>query len=441
VSEQKLLSIDELASAPWNPRTISDAALSGLGGSIKAFGDLAGIVWNASNGQLVCGHQRIKVLRAKGATIEHDERGPFIVDPETGERFGIRVVEWSEDRHVAACIAANNTAITGEFTADTLPMLQSIADDDPALFAGAGFAPLLEALGMQFSDTRKAGQSDPDQDVAPPAPEETITKTGDIWLCGPHRVACGDSLKDEDLVRRLFNGGLADMTFTDPPYNVNYGETMKDKLRGPKHKKIANDNLGADFPAFLLDACKVIIAWTKGACYVCMSSSELHSLQKAWLDAGGHWSTFIIWKKHTFTIGHADYQRQFEPILYGWGEGTKHFWCGARDQGDVWEIDKPSRSPLHATTKPVALAERAIVNSSKSRDTVFEPFCGSGSTLIACERTGRMARTCELDPSYVDAQVARWMAYCGGQAVRESDGYKFPLDAPVFKKVAEQKDK
>ena len=134
---------------------------------------------------------------------------------------------------------------------------------------------------------------------------------------------------------------------------------------------------------------------------MCMSSSELHTLQRAFAAAGGKWSTFVIWAKNTFTLGRADYQRQYEPILYGWKEGSDHYWCGARDQGDVWFVDKPVRNDLHPTMKPVALVERAIRNSSKSRDIVLDPFGGSGSTLIACEKTGRQARLIELDPKYV----------------------------------------
>ena len=133
-----------------------------------------------------------------------------------------------------------------------------------------------------------------------------------------------------------------------------------------------------------------------------MSSSELHTLQAAFTAAGGKWSTFIIWAKNTFTLGRADYQRQYEPILYGWPQGTEHYWCGARDQGDVWFFDKPVKNDLHPTMKPVALIERAIRNSSKRRDIVLDPFGGSGSTLIAAEKTGRQARLVELDPKYVD---------------------------------------
>ena len=147
---------------------------------------------------------------------------------------------------------------------------------------------------------------------------------------------------------------------------------------------------------------------TKGACYVAMSSSELDTLQKAFRDAGGKWSTFIVWAKNTFTLGRSDYQRQYEPILYGWREGSDHYWCGARDQGDVWFFNKPVKNDLHPTMKPVELVERAIRNSSKSRDVVLDLFGGSGSTLIACEKTHRSARLIELDPKYVDVIVRRW---------------------------------
>jgi DNA modification methylase len=225
-------------------------------------------------------------------------------------------------------------------------------------------------------------------------------------------------------VEKVLAGGLADMVFCDPPYNVNYGATMKDKLRG-KARKIANDDLGQDFEQFLRDACVNILAVTKGAIYVCMSSSELHTLQKAFRDAGGHWSTFVIWAKSTFTMGRSDYQRQYEPILYGWKEGTQHFWCGARDQGDVWFIKKPQVNDLHPTMKPVELVERAVRNSSKDRDTVLDPFGGSGTTLIACEKTGRQARVIELEPKYCDVICRRFMDFSGKAATLEADGRAF----------------
>jgi len=163
----------------------------------------------------------------------------------------------------------------------------------------------------------------------------------------------------------------------------------------------------------------------EGAIYISMSSSELDVLQKAFRDAGGKWSTFIIWAKNTFTMGRSDYQRQYEPILYGWAEGGKHHWCGDRDQSDVWQIKKPHKNDLHPTMKPVELVERAIRNSSKPGDTVMDPFGGSGTTVIAAEKTQRLARMIELDPKYVDVIVRRWQDWTGKQATRESDGKLF----------------
>ena len=137
----------------------------------------------------------------------------------------------------------------------------------------------------------------------------------------------------------------------------------------------------------------------------------------AWADAGGKWSTFVIWAKNTFTLGRADYQRQYEPILYGWKQGSDRYWCGARDQGDVWFFDKPTVNDLHPTMKPVGLVERAIRNSSKTRDTVLDLFGGSSTTLIACDRTKRQGRLMELDPKYVDVIVERWQTATGKAAV------------------------
>jgi DNA modification methylase len=192
-----------------------------------------------------------------------------------------------------------------------------------------------------------------------------------------------------------------------------------------KKLQIMNDNLGGEFEKFLYDACVNMLSVCKGAVYVCMSSSELHTLQKAFTEAGGKWSTFIIWAKNHFTMGRADYQRQYEPILYGWKQGIDHFWCGARDQGDVWFVKKPIKNDLHPTMKPVELVERAVSNSSKSRDIVLDCFGGSGTTLIACEKLGRQARMIELDPKYCDVIVKRWEEFTGHSAILESDGQSF----------------
>jgi hypothetical protein len=232
----------------------------------------------------------------------------------------------------------------------------------------------LELTGFDAEDLNRLletdGGSSTEDDQVPEPPAEPITCPSDLWICGEHRVLCGDARVMAD-VKRVLGGELADMCFCDPPYNVNYANSAGDQRRG-KSRPILNDALGSEFGALLYDACVNVLTLTKGAVYICMSSSELDTLQKAFREAGGKWSTFIIWAKNTFTLGRADYQRQYEPILYGWRDGTDHYWCGARDQGDVWFIDKPNKNDLHPTMKPVALVERAIRNSSKSRDIVLD---------------------------------------------------------------------
>ena len=264
-----------------------------------------------------------------------------------------------------------------------------------------------------------------EDDDVPEVQAIAISKPGDVWLCGDHRLLCGDSTISTD-VEKAMNGSLADMVFTDPPYNVNYAST-NEALSGKK--KIKNDNLGEGFYQFLYDAMVNLLTYTKGAIYISMSSSELHTLQKAFRDAGGHWSTFIMWAKNTFSLGRSDYQRQYEPILYGWKEGNKHFWCGARDQGDVWFFNKPRTNDLHPTMKPVELVQRAIENSSKTRDIILDLFGGSGTTMIAAEKTNRTAVLLELDPIYCDVIVRRWQQFTGKQATLESSGETFPAAA------------
>jgi DNA modification methylase len=278
-----------------------------------------------------------------------------------------------------------------------------------------------DELNGLLMGVEKAAEADADE--APEAPEEPVSRPGDLWLLGHHRLLCGDATVATD-VDRLLAGAKANLFFCDPPYNVDYAGGVGAEKAG-RDRRIRNDALGESFGQFLYDACALINANTSGAVYICMSSSELATLQKAFAEAGGHWSTFVIWAKDRFTLGRADYQRQYEPILYGWPEGTKRRWCGARDQGDVWLIDRPAKNELHPTMKPVALVEKALRNSSRVGDLVFDPFGGSGTTLIAAETTGRKAALLELDPKYVDVIVQRWQRFTGRSAVLDEDGRAF----------------
>ncbi|MCL4796542.1 MAG: site-specific DNA-methyltransferase [Bryobacteraceae bacterium] len=397
--------IDRLIPYARNARTHTDEQVAQIAASIAEFG-WTNPVLVGSDGVLIAGHARLMAAR-KLAMAEV----PVIV-----------LDHLSESQRRALVLADNRLALSAAWNEDMLRVeLEALREDDYNIDLLGFTDEEIESL-LAEPESESAGQTD--EDAVPETAESAVTVPGDVWLLGQHRLLCGDATVLGDL-EKVLAGGLADMTFCDPPYNVNYGATMKDKLRGKSHRKIANDNLGEDFAKFLHDACVNMLALTKGAVYICMSSSELHTLQKAFRDAGGHWSTFVIWAKNTFTMGRSDYQRQYEPILYGWKEGADHFWCGARDQGDVWFIKKPHVNDLHPTMKPVELVERAVRNSSKSRDTVLDPFGGSGSTLIACEKAGRQARVIELEPKYCDVIIRRFQQFAGKPATLEGDGQSF----------------
>jgi DNA modification methylase len=396
--------VERLIPYARNARTHSAEQVAQIAASIAEFGWTSPIL-AGSDGIIIAGHARLQAARKLGMT----EVPVIILD------------HLSEAQRRALVIADNRLALNAGWDEEMLRVeLDALREDDFNLEL-LGFAD--EEIEALLAEPVEPVTGNTDDDAVPETPETAVTVPGDVWLLGGHRLLCGDATQ-MDAVEKVLAGGLADMVFTDPPYNVNYGATMKDKLRGKK-RAIKNDNLGDGFEQFLRDACTNLLAVTKGAVYICMSSSELHTLQKTFREAGGHWSTFVIWAKNTFTMGRSDYQRQYEPILYGWKEGTEHFWCGARDQGDVWFVKKPVVNDLHPTMKPVELIERAIRNSSKSRDTVLDPFGGSGSTLIACEKTGRQARLIELEPKYCDVVVQRFQEFSGKQATLDGDGRKY----------------
>ena len=397
--------IDRLLPYIRNARTHSDDQVAQVAASIQEFGWTNPILVG-SDGVIIAGHARLAAARKLGIA-----EVPVIV-----------LDHLTETQRRALVLADNKLALNAGWDEEMLRVeIESLKDDDFNLDL-VGFTS--QELDDLLCDPEETRDGLTDEDAVPETPETAVTVAGDVWLLGEHRLLCGNATQMSD-VEKVLAGGLADMVFCDPPYNVNYGATMKDKLRGKIHRKIANDNLGDGFEKFLRDACVNLLAVTKGAIYICMSSSELHTLEKAFREAGGHWSTFVIWAKNVFTMGRADYQRQYEPILYGWKEGTDHYWCGARDQGDVWFVKKPVVNDLHPTMKPVELVDRALRNSSKSRDTVLDPFGGSGTTLIACEKAGRQARLIELEPKYVDVIVRRWQAWTGGQARHAESGRTF----------------
>ena len=397
--------IDKLLPYVRNARQHSDEQIAQIAASIAEFGFVNPILTGA-DGVLVAGHGRLAAARKLGLPTV-----PVVV-----------LDHLTPTQRRALVLADNRLAELATWDDALLRIELEALQDDGFDLDLTGFD--ADALAELLADEEPQIEGRTEDDAIPEMPEEPVSRPGDVWRLGPHRLVCGDATTAEAYARLFPDGERADMVFTDPPYNVNYANSARDKLRG-KHRPILNDALGEGFYDFLFDALALIMAHTRGAIYVAMSSSELDTLQAAFRAAGGHWSTFIIWAKNTFTLGRSDYQRQYEPILYGWPEGATRHWCGDRDQGDVWQIKKPAKNDLHPTMKPVDLVERAIRNSSRPGDVVLDPFGGSGTTLIAAEKAGRVARLIELDPKYADVIVRRWQDWTGQQATREADGLAF----------------
>ena len=387
-----------------NARTHSDDQVAQIAASIAEFG-FTNPILAGSDGVIVAGHGRLAAAQKLGLEVV-----PVVV-----------LDHLSPTQRRALVIADNRIAENAGWDEAMLRIEMADLQDADFDLSLTGFD--ADALAELMAGDEPDGAGETDDDAVPEVFETPISRSGDVWLLGGHRLLCGDSTVAESY-DRLLDGTQVDMVFTDPPYNVNYANSANDKMRG-KDRAILNDNLGDGFYDFLLMALTPTIAHCRGGIYVAMSSSELDVLQAAFRAAGGKWSTFIIWAKNTFTLGRADYQRQYEPILYGWPEGAARHWCGDRDQGDVWNIKKPQKNDLHPTMKPVELVERAIRNSSRPGNVVLDPFGGSGTTLIAAEKSGRVARMIELDPKYVDVIVRRWQGWTGKQATRESDGALF----------------
>ncbi len=396
--------VDTLIPYCRNARTHSAEQVAQIAASIVEFGWTNPVLVDGENG-VVAGHGRLLAARKLGLS-----QVPVI-----------ELAHLTPTQKRAYILADNRIAENAGWDEAMLRVELAALTDDGFDLSLTGFDADALADLMAGEEPNNEGQTD--EDAVPEVSEAPISKPGDIWLLGGHRLLCGDATKAESYQALLGDEQVA-LIWQDPPYSVNYANTPKDRMRG-KHRPILNDNLGEGFEQFLTDALIPALARCDGAVYIAMSSSELDTLQSAFRAAGGKWSTFIIWAKNTFTLGRSDYQRQYEPILYGWREGAARHWCGDRDQGDVWQIKKPHKNDLHPTMKPVELVERAIRNSSRPGDTVLDCFGGSGTTLIAAEKSGRIARLIELDPKYVDVIIRRWQDWTGKQATREGDGMAF----------------
>lgn len=283
----------------------------------------------------------------------------------------------------------------------------------------------LELTGFDLQEIEKIGLNELNEDQGVkegltdddevPEKVESVCKEGDLWQLGEHRLLCGDCTKKKN-VERLINSKKIDMVFTDPPYGVDYSgkNEFLNAIDGRKRiqKEIKNDSID-DYVGFFSDFLAVIPLNDYNSIYVCMSGQELHSLRIASEAVGYKWGAYIIWAKNCHVLGRKDYNGKHEFIYYGWKE--KHKFYGGFDT-TVWEIPKPQKSELHPTMKPIELITRAINNSSKASMIVYDPFGGSGSTLIACEKTKRVCYMMEIDPHYCDVIIKRWEDFTGRKA-------------------------
>ncbi|MDR2712251.1 MAG: DNA modification methylase [Clostridiales bacterium] len=398
---------DKLNPAAYNPRKDlqpGDPEFEKLLRSVEEFGYVEPVVWNERTGNIVGGHQRLKVLIQLGYS-----------------EIDCVVVELDEAREKALNVALNK--ISGEWDLPKLADVMRSIEESGLNFEITGFEqPDLDKLYQKMLRERgEIVEDDFDAEAEVAAIEEPVTQLGDIWQISKHRLMCGDST-DPGAVSALMDGKKARMTFTDPPWNVDYGGASHPSW---KQRQIMNDKMSADdFYKFLLAAFKAMASVSEpGAMtYVVMSAQEWGAVMGAMREVGYHWSSTIIWAKDSLVLSRKDYHTQYEPIWYGWLEGEKRL-CPLQDrqQSDLWQIDRPQKSPDHPTMKPVALVARAIGNSSHKGDAVLDLFGGSGTTLLAAEQIDRAAFLMELDPKYADVIVKRAIAF------RKSDAEVFLL--------------
>lgn len=401
--EWKTLSVDALRPAAYNPRKklkAGDKEYEKIKNSILEFGYVEPIIVNYDM-TVIGGHQRLTVLKDLGYTEVQC------------------VVVHIEDEHKVKALNIALNKITGawneQLLADLLVDLQSV-DFNTDL---TGFeAPEIEQL---FSKVHNKDIKEDDFDVEEELKNPPISRKGDIWLLGRHRVICGDSTLPETYTK-FMEGRRANLVLTDPPYNVNVEETAG---------KIQNDNMpDEDFYKFLFAAFTNMEQNMENdaSIYVFHADSKGLIFRQAFHDAGFYLSGCCIWKKNALVLGRSPYQWQHEPCLFGWKVGGKHQWYSDRKQTTIWEYDRPKSSKDHPTMKPVALMAYPIQNSCMSNCIVLDPFLGSGSTLIACEETGRICYGVELDEKFCDVIVKRYVekTESGDQVFVLRDGEKIP---------------
>jgi site-specific DNA-methyltransferase (adenine-specific) len=384
------VAVEALIPYAKNSRTHDDAQVAQIAASIKEFGWTNPILVDGDKG-IIAGHGRLMAARKLGLT-----KVPVI-----------ELKDMTEAQKKAYVIADNKLAMNAGWDMDFLKLeLQDLEDADFDLSL-TGFDD--KELDQLLAPPIEEGLTD--EDAVPEVPDEPKTKLGDIYILGNHRLMCGDSCNIESVEK--LTDGLVDILVTDPPYNVAYEGKTKDALT------IQNDSMGDEqFRQFLRDAFVAADAVMKqGAVfYIWHADSEGYNFRGACKDAGWKVRQCLIWQKDSMVMGRQDYHWKHEPCLYGWKEGAGHLWASDRKQTTLIECKRPKRNDIHPTMKPVELMEYQILNNTKGQDIVLDLFGGSGSTMIAAEKTGRRARLMELDPKYCDVIVKRWEEFTGKKA-------------------------
>lgn len=385
------VAVEALIPYAKNSRTHSDAQVAQIAASIKEFGWTNPILVDGTKG-IIAGHGRLMAARKLGLV-----KVPVI-----------ELKDMTESQKKAYVIADNQLAMNAGWDIELLKIEVADLNEDGFDLELLGFDnKMLDSL---LEPEVKEGLTDEDQ--VPEVPKEPKTKLGDVYILGEHRLMCGDSTSIKQVEK--LTDGLVDILVTDPPYNVNYEGATKDKL------KIMNDSMDdSSFRQFLRDAFVAADAVMKqGAVYyIWHADSEGYNFRGACRDAGWTVRQTLIWAKDSMVMGRQDYHWKHEPCLYGWKDGAAHLWASDRKQTTIIECKKPRVNDIHPTMKPVELMEYQILNNTKGQDVVLDLFGGSGSTLIACEKTGRKARLMELDPKYCDVIVKRWEDFTGKQAI------------------------
>ena len=398
--------IKELQGYEFNTRTHSDSQVNQLAASIGEFGFTNPLLIDGER-QIIAGHGRF----AAATKLEMDEVPCIVLD------------HLSEAQRRAYVIADNKLALNAGWDEDLLKLELSALDKIGFDLSVVGFD-ADELSGLVIDEDIAGGLTD--EDDVPEVPEDPISKLGDIWMLGKHRVMCGDSVSVKD-VGLLMNGETADMCFTDPPYLMDFtGGIHADgsKSFNAKHGEILNDKMSKqDGENFLDDINLTIKNNVSGAFYITFYRLGIDGYFNSLERVGLKYRSLIIWNKGNHTLSNSDYMSMYEPIFYGWVNDHKFY--GGNNGMDIWDIKRTKKNDLHPTMKPVELIEKALDGGSKKDDLILDIFLGSGSTLIGCEKKGRKCYGMELEPKYVDVIIKRWQEYTGQEATLEDTGESF----------------